>query len=257
MYVLAQQIDRIVVAGEIVVSQEEDREGVSIYNESSQKGTVSDEEGNFTLAVALGDRIEITALQFQSFKRIVDKGVIENKKMKIFLNPYVNKLDAVLLSSHNLTGIVTIDAKNIDVIAVPDIELSFDANADFAPDRFSRIQGNVAQEALGYGNMANGLNVGAIVGLILKSVFPKKGKKAYVDPFAEKATLVKALQSKYSTEYFSKTFGLPIEKVDDFIYFAEENALQLYMLKPENEMELLEVLFKQSELYKARLTDKK
>ena len=56
----------------------------------------------------------------------------------------------------------------------------------------------------------------------------------------------------FFTEYYSKTFDIPIEKVDDFIYFVQGNAVTPSMLKPENELELLETLFQQSELYKKR-----
>jgi hypothetical protein len=257
MSFLAQQPDRVQVLGEIVVAEGEDKEGVSIYNQSSQKGTVSDAEGDFRLEVATGDRIVITALQFQSFKRVVDESTLKKKIMKIYLNPYVNKLDEVFLSNTSLTGVLNIDARDIEVVAVPNIELSFGVDANFAPDRFSRIDGNVAEEALGYGNMTNGINVNEIFGLLQKIIFPRKENQPYVDPFREEHSLVKALQAKYDTNFYSETFEIPVERVDDFIYFAGENGVKPSMIKPENEMELLAVLFEQSVFYKATWNDAK
>ena len=61
------------------------------------------------------------------------------------------------------------------------------------------------------------------------------------------------MQQRFSAQYYAHTFGIPIEKVDDFIYFAQENAVTPEMLKEENEIELLATLFQQSEVYKERI----
>ena len=45
----AQDIERTLVNGRIVVSTD-DKEGVTVYNSSSNKGTVTDENGNFELS---------------------------------------------------------------------------------------------------------------------------------------------------------------------------------------------------------------
>ncbi|MAM27761.1 MAG: hypothetical protein CMC13_01965 [Flavobacteriaceae bacterium] len=249
---LSQQTQRIAVAGEVIVTKDEDKELVSIYNASSEKGVATNAEGKFTIEVALNDRVVITALQFQSFTVIVDEEVLKNKRMKIYLNPYVNKLDEVFLSSYNLTGFVGIDAKNIDVIATPDIKLSFDVDADFAPDRFSRIEGNVAQEALGYNTLSNGVNITGLIELLAKAIFPKKDKSTYVDPFLEEMNVVKQLQEKYPADFYAETYGLPLDSVDDFLHFADVNAVTSQMLQPENELKLLQMLLQQSVIYKER-----
>ncbi|QIE60464.1 hypothetical protein G5B37_13090 [Rasiella rasia] len=247
----SQQVERVSVRGEVSVPKGEEKDQISIYNESSRRGTVTDDQGKFELEVAAQDRILITALQFQSYTVVVTESVIENKLMKIYLNPYVNKLDVVILRNQNLTGDLEYDAKNTEVIAVPNVELSFDADADFAPDRFSRVEGNAAQEALGYGTLQNGVNFVSIIGVLAKALFPKKKSEPY-KPQLKETEMVKLLQDKYSAAYYSETFSIPLDRVDDFIYFAGENAITTNMLKPENEVELLETLFIQSELYKAR-----
>jgi hypothetical protein len=43
----AQDIDRTKVSGKIHVPQGEDAEGISIYNISSQKGTITNADGTF------------------------------------------------------------------------------------------------------------------------------------------------------------------------------------------------------------------
>lgn len=251
--VYSQSVERVEVVGKILAPQDEDKEGVSIYNKSSQKGTVSDIEGNFTIAVAEGDVIVITALQFQTFTRTVAEGVLQNKKMSILLNTNINTLDEILLRSHTLTGYVELDAKNIEVFVAPKFELGYGINASFAPDRFSRIQRNIAQEALGNGPMQNGLNIGGILGLALKSLFPKKDRNNFIDPWAETKPKRATLQERFSAQYYSTTFGIPLAQVDDFIYYVTHHVATWNLLGPENEMQLLKILFEQSERYKHKL----
>ncbi|MDX1463182.1 MAG: hypothetical protein R3359_09005 [Marinirhabdus sp.] len=250
-----QDDERINIQGKIIVPKGEEAEGIHIYNVTSERGTVTDTSGVFSIAVMEQDRLQITSIQYKSFTVVVSKKALDENLIKIYLNPFINTLDEVLLSSHNLTGDLERDAQNIGVIAVPEIELSFDADADFAPDRFSRIEGNVAEEALGYGRMQNGLNGAALIGLLVKALFPKKPKTPRVDPFQEGISIIGMLQEKYTVAFYAETFDIPTERVDDFIYFAAERNVTPGMLHPDNEIELLETLFELSDVYKSRVTD--
>mgnify|MGYP003709624645 CR=1 FL=1 len=101
--------------------------------------------------------------------------------------------------------------------------------------------------------MQNGLNIKGLVELLIRVIFPKKKKNpiAYVDPLTESLGVIKELQTRYPDNFYTETFGIPAEKVDDFIYFAKDNAVTKQLVEPGNEMELLETLFQQSERYKA------
>ena len=59
----AQNVKRVLVEGQIIVDYP-DLEGVTVYNLSSNKGTITNEEGKFAISVTLNDKIEISALQF-------------------------------------------------------------------------------------------------------------------------------------------------------------------------------------------------
>ncbi len=244
--------------GEIVVPKGDDSEQISVYNTSSQKGTATNAEGKFSLEVAANDRVLITAIQFQSFTVVVDQGVVAKKMMRIYMNPAINQLDEVVVSPYDLSGNINVDVKRIQVFETPDYDLSYETlnyDYEFAPDRQSAIEGNVAAEALNSGGLQNGFNFISIFGVLANAIFPKKNKKDSGSTLNEGRVLITALQQRFSPQYYTNTFGIPAEKVDAFIYFAEENAIQSYMLKPENEIELLEVLFEQSTLFKERLQD--
>ncbi len=256
----SQEIERVLVDGEIIVPKGDDREQISVYNVSSQKGTATDAEGKFKLEVGKNDRVLITAIQFQSFTVVVDEGVVAKKLMRIYMNPAVNQLEEVVVSPYDLSGNIQADVKRIRVYDSPEYDLSYKAvnyDYEFTPDRQSAIVGNAAESALNNGGLQNGLNIRNIFNLFARAISSKKDKNTALKTLNNGQVLVTALQQRYSPQYYNDTFGIPTEMVDDFIYFAEENAVAPYMLKPENEIELLEVLFEQSKVYKARLTDEK
>ena len=89
---VSQDIKRENVNGKIIV-EGNDIEGITIYNSSSKTGTVTNENGEFIIALASNDLLEIRALQYQNFNVRVSKAILESKKLSIFLIEEINKLD--------------------------------------------------------------------------------------------------------------------------------------------------------------------
>src|SRR5210317_804488 len=75
--VWSQTNQRIDISG-IILSENQDIEGVTIFNTSSNQGTITNEEGEFNIKVSLNDRIEISALQFNQITLTVNEEVISS-----------------------------------------------------------------------------------------------------------------------------------------------------------------------------------
>ena len=252
----AQQADRVEVSGKITAPQGEDVEGISVYNISSQKGTVTDITGSFTLKVAEFDHIQITALQFKSFKVVVTTADIASRELRVYLNPNVNQLDPVTISQHGLSGYADIDTKNIKTsVFTQELDLSYETlefGYKFENDGQSPVTGNAAEEAIG----VNSVPMASVDVVQLVQLFFPKRKRSVEEVVASSKDLSDALLKRYNHDYVVQTFGIPFDKVNDFIYFTEENGLVASMLKPANKIELLAFLFEQSEIYKKRLVEK-
>ena len=252
----AQQIERVEVSGKITAPQGEDVEGISVYNISSQKGTVTDLTGAFTLKVAEFDHVQITALQFKSFKVVVTATDIDLKELRVYLNPNVNQLDPVTISQHNLSGYLDIDAKNIKTsVFTQELDLSYETmefKYNFENDGQSPVTGNAAEKAIG----VNSVPVASVDVIKLIQLFLPKRKRSVQELVNLRRDLANVLLERYTHDYFVETFGIPYNQVNDFVFFTEENGLTASMLKPANEIELLAYLFEQSETYKKRLADR-
>ena len=66
-FAFSQDFQRLNVDGKIIV-ESSDLGGITVFNASSNSGTITDDAGAFTLAVRLNDIIEVSALQFQNIK---------------------------------------------------------------------------------------------------------------------------------------------------------------------------------------------
>lgn len=253
---IAQDIDRTKVLGKIHVPQGEDTEGISVYNISAQKGTITNTDGSFEIDIAENDRLQISALQYQSFTVVVDKGVIERKIMNIFLNPAINQLEEVVVRPYDLSGNINVDVKKIPTYSMSkDWDMSYGAleyGYNFKPDEKTSISGNAAEEALHSNALKDGADVLAILGGVGQLLFPKGKKISIVEREQNQALVSNNFQQRFSKHFISDNFDIPEDKAVDFLFYAQENGLDQNLLKPENELELMVFLTKKSKEYKDR-----
>lgn len=249
-------VERIEVSGTITAPVNEDVEGITIYNKSSYKGAVTDAKGAFTIEVAENDRVLITAMQYQTFTVIIDKGVIDNRSMNVYLNPVVYKLDEVIVRPYDLSGNIQADVASIETnVVTPQWDMSYETmefEYEFSDDQYTSIRGNKAEEAFYNGQKPN--DQASIIGII-GMFFPKKTSLNLGREYTEMAMVRGGLKQRFPKQYVLETFGIPEDEYGRFIYFAEDAGIPQSMLKEENTMDLLAFLFEQSELYKAQRED--
>ena len=238
-----QNPERILVKG-YVYSEVDDVEAVTVFNTSSNVGTITNNQGEFEIAVALNDIIEISALQFKPAKIIIDATVIDLKVLKIQLFEQVNQLDAVVISaglSGNLaTDISNIKKVNVITIDMGDLSAAYEYNDDKASD--NAIVMEELQRITNKGGLKNGINFAQLLGI--NRIWFKKKQNTKTIPEEPKT-----ISDLYSNTFLSETFTIPSDKVETFINFMEAKGVPQEFLKPENEMQLLEFLFKQSKLF--------
>lgn len=253
----AQQIDRTKISGKINVPQEEDAEGISVYNTSSQKGTITNSDGTFEIEVAENDRVLISALQYYAFTVVVDQSIVEKKRMHIFLNPAVYQLEEVVVRPYDLSGNIIVDVQKIPTYyySTSKWDMSYktmEYGYTFVPDDKTAISGNAAEEALHSETLKNGANILAILGGVGQLLFPNGKKITVVEKQENQNLLSNSIQQRFSKQFIKTNFDIPEEKAVDFLFFAQENGLNPDLLKPENEMQLIAFFFEKSEEYKAR-----
>lgn len=240
--VCAQIISRVSIDGTINAPIGDDVEGVVIYNTSTNKGTITDAEGNFQIIAGINDKLEIVAMQYQKFVIVIDKGIVQNKRLNVFLNESVNVLDEVVVTPYDLLGNVKVDVQKINVkeaniSEVADVSAAQINVADYqwTPDEYSPVESNIPM----VNSMKYGLNFVNLFKAVINS--KKEAKKKEIDV---------AIREVYDDQFFKTNLNLELNEINDFIFFAEENGLDSSYLKKGREMDLIQFLIIQSKRYK-------
>ncbi len=244
----AQDSTRVELKGKVIVDSP-DLEGITIYNSSSNKGTITNQNGEFTIKAMLNDKISISALQFKDFTVLVAQEVIDSKQMNVFLVEQVNKLDEVVILPYDLTGVLEEDVANVETFN-PDLDAIYFGIGDisayqFADDEYSKVENLAAMsqnDRLRY--QANGM---LLLESLVDLIFNKKGKRA-----ADKKRTddqLASLHDVFNHEYYITNFKIPEDKVEAFIAHVQTNNFDVNLLKKENEMQLIQHLNNQSKSF--------
>ncbi|MBN4070263.1 hypothetical protein JYT76_01140 [Olleya sp. AH-315-F22] len=240
----SQDINRIEVFGRIVVDNV-DVEGITVYNNSSNKGIVTDIDGKFSIEVALNDRLEISALQFEKFVVVINEDIISSKIMTVFLVERINKLDEVVILPYGLSGNLMVDIQSVKTFN-PDLDAIYFGIQNMDDYEFSDdYKSGVVNMAMEEGRYYNGVDFVQIIGLLVKPFF--KSKKKGITNISNS---YQDLTAKYSLSYLQKNLNIPKDSIDEFIHFVEDNGFDKTLMKDGNELQFLEFLIRQSKEFK-------
>ncbi len=238
----SQDVERILINGKIIVSSE-DKEGVAVYNTSSNKGTITDKGGYFAIKVAVNDIVEFSALQFKDFKVTISDKIINSKRLTVILVEEVNKLDEVVLLPFDLTGNLNADLENVRTynVSLDDVYFGLDNIDDFefSADYKTKVDNLAFDES--NPRVENMLNLINLAGFLVSQVVDidknkaiSKGKKAI------KKTPFKEALDKYSINYIHLNFKIPLDQVEAFIDYVEEEGVDDKLLEKDKELQFLE-----------------
>ena len=248
----SQNTERQEVNG-FIFANTNDIEGVTIYNTSSNKGTITNAKGEFILAVRINDVVEISALQFQPQTVTITKDVLASKTLKIFLLEQVNQLDAILLKS-GLSGNLVVDIEDAEEVPIIELNLGNMNALEFHDDK--SVDNSVVTQALNNvtnkGGLYNGVNFVGLFNSLIKS--KKKQVNANNQEFV--GTKPKMLTDIYTHKQMSETFNVPEERVPDFIAFIENKGIPQTLLDNKNEFRRIDYILQQRNLFMSLQNDK-
>lgn len=242
----AQITQRVKTNGRIIVSAN-DVEGVTVYNTSSNKGTITNDKGEFELEVRLNDIIEISALQFEKFTVKIDEKILNNRYFTVYLMERINKLDEVIITPYDmLSGNIIVDVKSIETFN-PDLNsIYFGVNDIYSYDFTDDYKSEVVNIAMVPKQFQYSPDLVKILGGFLKPVF--KDKRNDEKKKLKQITGLE-LSDLYGKEFLSHTFNVPEDELEEFISFVEASNFNYNLLSKGNELELIEHLYGKSKQF--------
>lgn len=255
-YAISQDVRRVNVEGKIIV-EGDDIEGITVYNTSSNKGAVTNENGEFTIAVALNDFIEVRALQYQNFDFKVSEAILKSKRIRVILIEEINKLDEVLVMTKGLSGDLDTDINSVKTFNPKLDALYFGIKKsdeyEFTDDNRSEIN-NIAMHSQSQ-TMVNGLNVINVVDQLLLPLFRSKVKDKKAVGISD--VPVSAVKHYFGSAFLVDNFEIPEHRVEEFIRYVEDDeSFDFTLLNYGRELEFLEVLNQKSKAFLNKENDK-
>lgn len=241
-YAVAQEVDRVEINGRILVDTEE-KEGITVFNQSANIGVTTDENGAFKIDVALNDVIGFGSLQFQDFSIKIDKRIIESRQVSVRLVEQINKLDEVIVLPYDLSGNLGVDVEavrtyNVDMAEIFKGEEDLD-DYEMAADNQTAVEDPVLDE----NRFMNGVDFVAIYGLFFKKKKKPESKVAQI--YESRSPIIK----RYDAQFLLANFDIPLDLTEAFIEYVEEKKYDTSLLEKKNEILLLDFLREQSEFF--------
>ncbi|MFD2917349.1 hypothetical protein [Psychroserpens luteus] len=247
---------RIKVDGKIIV-EGQDVDAITVFNTSSNKGVITNVNGEFTIEVGLNDLIEFRALQYQNFDLRVTEAIMQSKRMRVFLIEEINKLDEILVLTKGLSGDLPTDVSTVKTFNPKLDALYFGIKKsdeyEFTDDPRSGIENEVMHSQST--TMVNGLNIVNVVDQLLLPLFRSKveNKKTVGVPDVP----VSSIKYYFGSEFIIDNFNIPAHRVEEFIRFVQDDVDFDYThLNYGKELEFLEVLNTKSKEFLKMNSDK-
>jgi len=227
--------------------------GVAIFNQTTLKGTISNEEGVFSIEVNKGDVLSIDAIQFKAFQLSIGQGVVDSGEAVITLNEGVNQLNEIVLSDRSMMILVEKEVQVGAVLEGVDSDLLLTPAVDRIENTFSGIQKKpeeyeIEQKAASQSGLRMS-SVGVDVIGMISSIFRNRKPDTSLP---QTNFDISILKEKYSQKYLIDLLELDPIYLNEFTYFAQDNGLSLEMIRSENELALLEFLSHQSKEFKKK-----
>lgn len=203
-----------------VVSDSLNLSGIHIVNKNSGAKSITNQNGLFTIGVKKNDTILISSIQIKTHVIVINPKVFKQNKVKVYVEPFINELENVVVKPHNLSGNLLNDMVdsgvknpiNFDDVGVP----------GFLGERAERIVFKNDAQIL--------LNVLLlpIMPLDIEGVYKKLS--GYYDNLKKTRILDKQLSSVikvmefYGLLFFINNYNLNESDVYEFVLGAMENS---------------------------------
>jgi hypothetical protein len=244
--IAAQVKPRQLVKGKIIANQ--NIENVTIYNTTSQKGAISNIDGEFSIYAKTQDTLIIESLVLQTKKIIMKDSDFEMVTLNIKLEEKLNELEEVVVSNNSLTGNLKTDADNIKIHKL-DINLNLSTKQTMFEDdtRSSpeiKAGYNFAPDKWGMNFTEIGKKIGKALNLISKPKSKKEDLKQNISYNFKDYTL-----DNYNFAFFEKELQLPREEIGIFLDFCANDLELTATFFHKNPLEKIDILYQKKKDY--------
>ncbi len=210
-------------------------ESVHVINLNQVKGTITNENGKFSIPAAVNDTLYLSYLGFKTQKVRVTNDMLRFGDTKIALTELAYALEEVIVTPYQLTGYLEIDVKNLPVnnayqYSISGLPTSYEAG-NKSPSAVTKVLGAILNPAD-----------------LLRNLFGKKPRQMRkLRQIKEDDNIRDLLASKFDRETLTEL--LQLEKVDIEDILNNCNYSKSF-IKTANDLQILDAISSCYEEYK-------
>ncbi len=224
------------------ITNNADIEGIHILNTSSRFNTVTNENGHFSIHVNLGDTLLFSAIKYMPEKRVITDAIFEKGVITVQLTEIVNELDEVFLQP-NLSGNIAADLKKIKT----------EKPIDFDDVGIPGFKGKPEEKIVPLYFVVTPVSVDLEALYKYISGYYKELKIRRRWEIENNA--IAQILNYYTLPFFTTTYGIPENRVYDFLLFCAETTQIENDFKKEKYGSVLLVFDEKAKIYSKRFNE--
>ena len=189
-------------------------EGIYIINLKTQKSTVTESGGYFSIPVTAGDSLMLSSIQFKALRIVISQEDIQKDLFFVKMQPLITQLDEVKIFKYN----------NINAVALGIIPKG---QKSYTP------AGRKLRTATGL-DMQIGLNASMTIDPLLNLLSGRTAMLLKEFEVEKKEFLLRQIENLFENEFFINKLKIPQEYIKGFQYYIVENNRFVAALNDKN-----------------------
>lgn len=224
---VAQEDSRTVLRGKVLY-RDISVPNENVINSTSERATITNDNGEFAILVKQGDELVFTAINYQLMVVTITAEILKKNRLVIDVKEKVTQLEEVIVTPEDQEQFLALKNEKFKEI-------------EYEIDRASEVE-NIAMSRESRG-MKDGLNFVNI----FRAMF--KASKEGGNENAPKLRVSQVIRQVYDDQFFVSDLNIPQDKINAFIFYCEARMPTRTLLKKENEFELIDSLVNHSKTF--------
>ncbi len=229
-----------------VVASDGDVVGVVVQNIVSERAVITDVDGFFSITAQLNDTLVFSAVQYKRKVLPVNEVLWNTNFFTIRLEEFVNELREVVVKPYDLSGDLSQDLTKLT------LEKDVSAEALNLPNAHRSIPSQSERKLMQatYGKFNPMMILSPPLDPIINAITGRtKMLKNRVKVDGEYAR-TQRVQDFYADSLFLTALKIPMEKIDDFMYFCEVDEAFQTIVDSHDKLKIWDFMVEKSRLYR-------
>ena len=223
-----------------VTSKDGDVAATHVLNITTQKASITDINGFFSIPVRVNDTLVFSAVQFKKKQIVITPSIYESTNIEVPLDEALEELDEVVVTPYNLSGDISKDLKILNTDPVVTASTLGLANA------YVRVPTKAERELYEATSGGIGIPLNPILNGISGRTKMLKERVARDNLYSRTGRV----REFYADSLYYTKLKIPKDRTDDFFYFCEVDSTFQAVVDSHDLIQIWDYLEKRSLVYR-------